>query len=91
MRDRAGVRPSRVRTGIVLACAVCTVWLVVQNAILFTFVSWDRLPSIHSLPQAAGVMFGGFIVLTLAAAAFALGWLASRHGHASRHGEHSHD
>jgi hypothetical protein len=83
VRNRAGIRAA-VFTG----CAVCTLWLVIQNAILVTLVS--HLPLREALRQAtvtAGTFAAWSIPLALVPLAFGLGWLAARRiSSASRRG-----
>ena len=70
---------ARVRPAVFAVCAACTLWLVVQNAILFTLLPWERLvPPLGWLSAVAhaGVVWG--LRLSPIPIAFALGWWISR-------------
>ena len=61
------------------ACALCTLWLVVQNAVLFTLLPWERMPAV--LQAAAHVlkaMVAAFVPVVLLGGTLALGWLSAR-------------
>ncbi len=79
MHDASSIRSARLRAAVFVVCAGCTLWLLVQNAILLSLVSWDRLP----LPLAhAGlvlrVVAGAAVLIAVVPVAFGLGWLGAR-------------
>jgi hypothetical protein len=58
---------------------MCTLWLVVQNAILVTLMShMHLLDALRGLAVVAGTFGVWSIPLTLLPLAFALGWFAAR-------------
>lgn len=73
------------------ACAVCTLWLVLQNTLLFALVSRERLP--HAL-QLAGTVARAALALAvpmaLVTGAVMLAWARARH-HDSHAAEGRHD
>ena len=72
-----------------MICAACTVWLLVQNTILFAFMPWHGLPAVLEAPAPLlRAMVVGVVQLSLVTIAFALGWLISRRSTlASKSGE----
>lgn len=77
MRSRIVYSPA-LRAALFVTCATCTLWLLVQNTILFTIMPWHRLvPALEtsSMVRAAIV---GISQWSLVPIAFALGWLVSR-------------
>jgi hypothetical protein len=74
-------------------CAACTLWLMVQNTILFTLLPWHRLPAILIGPAP---MLRATVVLVVQLAllpiAFGLGWLISgRVAGTTKSGERAHE
>ncbi len=61
-------------------CAVCTLWLVLQNTLLFALVSSERVP--HAL-ELAGTLARAVLALALPMAlvtgAVVLAWVRARH------------
>lgn len=50
MRERISVGSWRGRDLIFGVCAACTLWLLVQNAVLFALIPWERLPgTLHAV------------------------------------------
>jgi len=71
---------AKVRAALFTTFAVCTLWLLVQNTILFTLLPWHRLSAV--LETVAPVLRATVVVivqLSLLPIAFGLGWLISRH------------
>jgi hypothetical protein len=74
LQSRTGIRAAAF-----VACALCTLWLVVQNAILVTLLS--HMPLLEALRGAtvvAGTLAIWSIPLALVPIAFVLGWFAAR-------------
>ena len=79
MSDRTRVHPARLRAALFVTCAACTLWLMVQNTILFTLLPWDRLAPAFAAPEPIlRAAIAGIAQLSLVPIAFALGWLVSR-------------
>ena len=86
-------RSAKLHAALFVTCAACTLWLLVQNTILFTLVPWHRLPEILEAPAPmlrATVV--GIVQLSLLPIAFTLGWLISRRSTATTEsGERVHE
>jgi len=80
---------AKLQAALFMICAACTVWLLVQNTILFTLLPWHRLPAVLEAPAPLlRAMVVGIVQLSLVPIAFALGWLISRRSTlASKSGE----
>lgn len=74
-RTNANSRPGT-RRALEVAFALCTLWLVVQNAVLLAFVPWQRLPETGAILTAviktAVLVLGPMWILGSAAL---LGWV----------------
>ena len=78
MRNPIPMTSARLRTALFVTFAACTLWLLVQNTILFTFMPWHRVaPALEAAPIVRAVV-AGIAQLSLVPIAFALGWLVSR-------------
>jgi hypothetical protein len=71
-------RLARLRALLFAACAACTLWLIVQNTILFALVphAWAH-GAVGGIASAALGALAWSVLLALVPLAFALGWLAS--------------
>jgi len=69
----------RTRALLFAVCAVCTLWLIAQNAFLFALIPATTWPgTIRFAVAAAHIVVSWAIPLVLVPLAFGLGWLASR-------------
>lgn len=76
--DRTRVR-WRARDVLFGVCALCTVWLFVQNAVLFALMPWERLPGVlHALGSAFRAVFAVSVPLALLVGTLALAWWRTR-------------
>ena len=74
LQSRAGIRAAAF-----VACALCTLWLVVQNAILVTLMShMPLLDAMRRVTVVAGTFAVWSIPLAFVPLAFVLGWFAAR-------------
>lgn len=92
MRERSGNGSRRGRDLLLAVCGVCTVWLLVQNALLLALMPWERLPgALHSL----GLLLRGLVVmavpLTLVTATVLVAWWRTRDDRAAAHAGGSRD
>jgi hypothetical protein len=78
MYSRAARRGIRAHQVMFPVCALCTTWLVAQNAVLMALLPWERLASAIGLGQDARSWVLVALTVTLVPAAFAAGWLMSR-------------
>ena len=84
--------PARLRRLLFAVCAVGTLWLIVQNTILFALLprAWVPAPFLGAAEALRAVAW--IVPLSLVPLAFALGWLASRRPQgAARHREGIHE
>ncbi len=79
MRSLTSAEAAKLRGALFIVCGACTLWLLVQNTILFTLLPWHQLPAAVPVPaQILRATIVGVVQLSLLPIAFALGWLASR-------------
>lgn len=78
MRSRTLAHSPKLRAALFVTCAACTLWLLVQNTILLTFMPWHRVVPAFEVSSIARAAITGIAQLSLVPIAFALGWLVSR-------------
>ena len=78
MRNRTLARSPRLRAALFVTCAACTLWLLVQNTILFTFMPWHRVVPAFETSSVVRAAIAGLAQMSLVPIAFGLGWLVSR-------------
>ena len=72
-------REARLRRLLFAACAACTLWLIVQNTILFALLPQAWVPAaLRGTAATVRAVVTWSVPLTLVPLAFALGWSASR-------------
>ncbi len=80
MSDAIRFLRARAKDVVFAICAVCTLWLVLQNTVLFALVSRERLP--HAL-EIAGTVARALLALAvpmaLVTGAVVLAWARARH------------
>ena len=86
------LRARRTRAIAFAVCAACTLWLLVQNTLLFSLLPWGRL--VAPLSWIAGLMRLAVLwtmALTLIGVAVASGWWMSRRRDGAKGFGGSHD
>lgn len=79
MNSLGSGRAARLRSVLFMACATCTLWLILQNTILLTLLPQAWVPArLAGLACAARVAVLWSIPMLLLPFAFVLGWLVSR-------------
>ena len=82
MRDRVVSGGVRGRDLLFASCAVCTVWLLVQNALLFALLPWERLPgALHAVLQALRALAVVGAALALVGASIGAAWWRVHRSH----------
>ncbi len=71
-------RSPNLRAALFVTCAACTLWLLVQNTLLFTFVPWHRVMPVFESSSIVRAAIAGIAQLSLVPIAFAFGWLVAR-------------
>ena len=72
-------REARLRRLLFAPCAACTLWLIVQNTILFALLPQEWVPAaLRGAAATVRALVACSVPLALIPLAFGLGWLASR-------------
>ena len=79
MREATMRHPGRTREILFAACVLCTLWLLLQNSILLSWLLHGQGPGLFAAARSvARALLGAALPFALIPLAFVLGWAASR-------------